>query len=316
MSVPRIRVDLGDPPSERWRALAPFVREAREMTESYLKDLGDSALWASLVDAYRMAFVPPDIGAEVEAIAAMIDKTPGEVLIANLYYDAFRAIIGCTAFAVETPSGPLHARNLDWWTERNILSKHTILVDVIGAPAGPYTSVGWPGFLGVFSGVAQGRFAITLNAVLSEDTPQLAPSITLTLREVFETARTFDEAVDMLTSRTIASDCLLLVTGTENAERVVVERTSTRSATRRQEGGPLVVTNDYRRLEDTGGGGASQLHATACTRFDRALYLATVGAKDPAACLAVLKDPKVKMMITVQQMVLQASTGLAEVALP
>ncbi len=191
-----------------------------------------------------------------------------------------------------------------------------MIVDVVGAPAGPYSSIGWPGFLGVFSAVAEGRFAITLNAVLSEDTPQLAPSITLTLREVFETAHTFDEAIDMLTSRTIASDCLLLVTGTQNDQRVVVERTSTRSATRRQEGGPLVVTNDYRRLENTGGGGASELHATACSRFDRALYLATIGAKDPAACLAVLEDPKVKMMITVQHMVLQASTGMVEVALP
>ena len=317
-SVPRITVDLSAPPAERWNELSAFKDQAQRMTASYLQDLGGSEEWRPLVRAYSEAFIAPSLMAEVESIAALIERPTDEVLIANLYYDAFRALMGCTAVALEHDDGPLHARNLDWWTERNELSKFTLITDFVGAPAGPFSTVGWPGFVGAFSGVAKGRFAITLNAVISEDPPQLAPSSALKLREVFETAPTFEAAVATLESVTIASDCLLLVTGTRPDQRVVIERTSTRSALRTQVGGPLVVTNDYRMLEDTGWDGrdVGELHASTCTRFDRALYLASREEPSPKMCLAMLKDPKVKMMITVQQMVMQASTGLLEVVLP
>lgn len=47
-----------------------------------------------------------------------------EVVCGNLYYDALKAVlVGCTAFAVDTPTGPLHARNLDWWTENDSLRR-------------------------------------------------------------------------------------------------------------------------------------------------------------------------------------------------
>jgi acid ceramidase len=317
-AVPRITVDLGDPPAERWRQLAPFKDQAQRMTASYLQDLGGADEWRPLVQNYSDAFISAPLLAEAESIAALIERPRDEVIISNLYYDAFRALMGCTAVAMEHPEGPLHARNLDWWTERNELSKFTLITDFVGGAAGPFSTVGWPGFFGAFSGVAKGRFAITLNAVISDEKPQIAPSIALTLREVFETAPSFDAAIEKLQTITLASDCLLLVTGTKPDERVVIERTSTRSALRTQIGGPLVVTNDYRMLEDTGWDGrdVGELHASTCTRFDRALYLASREAPSPEMCLALLKDPKVKMMITVQQMVLQASTGLLVVSLP
>ena len=68
---------------------------------------------------------------------------------------------------------------------------------------------------------------------------------------------------------------------------------------------------------DTGWDGrdVGELHASTCTRFNRALYLASREPPTPEMCLALLKDPKVKMMITVQQMVMQASTRLLEVVL-
>lgn len=313
-ALPRIRVDLRESPAVRWRALESFVARARELTDSYVKDLGGTDLFGPMISLYANAHVPAEVRSEIAAVAKLIDRPLTDTLIANLYYDAFRALMGCTAFAVDTPEGVLHARNLDWWTERNILSKHTLVVDFVGAPGGPFSTVGWPGFVGAFSGVAPGRFAITMNAVISDETPSLSTSIALTIRDVFENAKTFDEAVDLLESRTIAADCLLLVTGVEEDERVVVERTSTRSATRRQVGGPLVVTNDYRILDVTAGEG-NELQATACSRFDRALYLAC-GVSDARSAFDVLRDPKVQMEITVQQMVFCAKSGLLEVRLP
>lgn len=316
-TIPRLSVDLSEPANLRWRGLQTYANKARELTDSYVKDLGGTELFGAMLSSYADAFVSRDVREEVRSIAALIGKSEEEVLIANLYYDAFRALMGCTAFSIDTLRGPIHARNLDWWTERNILSKHTLITEVRGAPAGPYSSVGWPGFVGVFSGMAPDRFAITLNAVLSNETPSLAPSIALVLREVFETCADFDEAAYALTERPIAADCLLLLTGTQNGERVVIERTSTRASVRTQPGGPLIVTNDYRVLQELGGSSTSELHQTSCDRFDRALYLASDSPPDNAhACFAILGDAKVKMAITVQQMVMQPSTGLLEVRLP
>ncbi len=317
--LPRIQVDLGAPPSERWRGLSAYVEPARALTDSYVRDLGGMDVFGPMVDVYRAAFVSEAHGQEIDAIAAIVGRSPAEVLVANLYYDAMRAVLGCTAFAVDTPTGPLHARNLDWWTEQRMLSDYTLVAECAGgASAGPFQLVGWPGFMGAFSGVAEGRFAVTLNAVISAETPQLAPSITLLLRSVLETAPDYEAAVLTLAETPIAADCLLLVSGVEPGQMAVVERTSTRGEIRVPEDGLVVVTNDYRVID---GGFApadgNALQATACARFDRATALALQGPPtDAEACFAILEDPRVKMDITVQHMVMQASTGRLEVRLP
>jgi hypothetical protein len=240
------------------------------------------------------------------------------VLLSNLYYDALKVVLmACTAFAVDTPEGPLHARNLDWSTQADALARHTRLVRLSRGGRLRATLVGWPGFTGCFSGVAPGRFAVTLNAVLSDDLPQLAASIVYTLRELLEEAASFREAVDELARRPIATDALLLVTGIAPGEMAVIERTPTRAAVRGPQNGVLVVTNDYRDLPIWSAGrpalGAG-LAATACGRFDRACELVRPGrVQDVSAAMAVLRDPQVVLGITVQHMVLRARDGLVHV---
>jgi hypothetical protein len=228
-------------------------------------------------------------------------------------------VLGCTAFAVDTDHGPLHARNLDWWTENRLLARSTVAVHMHGAPAGLFHLASWPGFIGALSGVAPGRFAISLNAVLSDEPPAFAPPITFVLRSVFETARTFTEAVDRLVATEIASDCLLLVTGTAPGEMVVVERTPTRAAVRHPDKGRLVVANDYLALSPSSaeGGAEQELQRTSCGRFERtSALLADHVPQTAAECFAVLTDPSVRMGITVQHMVLSAAKGLLDIQLP
>lgn len=55
----------------------------------------------------------------------------------------------------------------------------------------------------------------------------------------------------------------------------------------------------------------SELQSTACRRYDRVSELvSTLAPTDAAQCLTYLSDTKVRMGITVQQMVFQASSGL------
>lgn len=309
-------VDLAKAPGRRWEGIGAWAKEARELADSYVRDLGGLEVFGDLVDAYRAACVPEAFGAEIDAIADEIGITPNASLVANLYYDAMHAVLGCTAFAVDTPEGPLHARNLDWWTDRRMLSEHTLVCEYDGAPT-PYRSVGWPGFMGVFTGVAEGRFAVSLNAVISAEPKPLALPVTLLLRQVFDEARSYDEAVIRLADTPIASDCLLLVTGTRAGEMVVIERTSTRSALRTPANGLVTVTNDYRAIDDGFERPDDALAATSCKRFDRATYLAL--RSRPASfdeAFEVLMDPGVRMDITVQSAVMHAASGACEVRLP
>lgn len=310
MRVPVHHLDLTLPPRERWAGLSAHADAARRLIDSYVRDLGGLERFGGVSPELIAGHLRDDHVAEVEGVARAVGRSFEHVLLANLYYDAMRALLGCTAFAVDTHAGPMHARNLDWWSEQRLLSDLTIEVHATGGPRGPFRTIAWPGYVGALSGVAPGRFAVTLNAVLSDDPQELAAPISFLLRAVLESASTFDEAVRVLSETPIVADCLLLITGTRSGEMVVVERTPRRHAVRHPTNGQLVVTNDYRVLE-SGFVADTELSRTACSRYDRAAE--RVRAEQPStpeACLEILDDRSVRMDMTMQQMVLQASTGL------
>lgn len=316
--IPEIHINLSLPPEKRWTLQEVQRQQAADLLQSYLADLQLDLETSSLLMPVVRTLIKPNHLAEIDAIAGMLHVRPDEALLGNLYYDAIKFVFGCTAFAVDTESGPLHARNLDWWTENEMLSRYTLVSRFSGAsPGRSFVTVGWPGFVGALSGIAPGRFAITLNAVLSTDPPALGTPISLFIRTVLEEAATFAEAVEWLAREPLASDCLLLVSGTQTGEMVVIERTPTRSAIRHPENGYIVVTNDYLLIDADPDQPATALQATSCNRFDQAT--ARLGSYVPhtqGECLAILSDPQVRMSITVQQMVFSARTGQLEVRLP
>lgn len=316
MNTPRITVDLDRHPHQRWEALRPCSAVAREFCQLYLKDLGGLGQFGSMVNAYRLAYVRRDHGQEIDALAEMCGLSSEEVLVANLYYDAIKVVLGCTAFAVDTPKGPLHARNLDWWTENNILRDYTTIMDFSRDGALLFQAVSWPGFIGVLSGLAPGRFAITLNAVSSHEQACLAQPVTLLLRQVFEQAGSYEEAVKMLATEKIVSDCLLLVTGTKQGQLAVIERTPTKGIVREPEGDLIAVTNHYRAL-GIDAGTEGELQTTSCGRYDRTIALIKeLHPASPDAAFAILADTSIRMKITVQHMVMSASNGMLDVRLP
>jgi acid ceramidase len=311
-----LRIDLDAPPDQRWNGLAAHAAAARALVASYTRDLGGLERWAAPLVAYRDAMLDDEVRRELAGVARVVGVSDVGVLASNLYYDALKVALGCTAFAAEGPAGPLLARNLDWWSDEHLLARTTLIIEAARGGQVVYRTVGWPGFIGCLSGVAPGRFAVTLNAVLSSDPPALARPVVLVLRDVLATAPSFAAAVERLAATPIASDCLLLVTGVSPGEAVVIERTPTRAALRRAGDGPLVVTNDYRALT-TGAAAVAALAETSCGRHASAMFrVAAEQPRDPGACFAILADPGVRMNMTVQQMVLDAVTGAVHVRIP
>jgi acid ceramidase len=305
-----LTIDLQRPPADRWHLTPTQCQQARELLTSYKADLGLPQDVAGFLSAAAKDLVRPDHWSEMESLANALDLPIADVALCNFYYDALKVVLGCTAFAVDADDAILHARNLDWWTDNAALARYTTVCHFIGGPVGRFTTIGWPGFVGAFSGIAPGRFAVTLNAVLSREPAQPATPVVLLLRTVLEEARSFDEAAAILSDASLPCDCLLLLTGTRSGEMVVIERTPSRHAVRPAHGGFVCVTNDYQSLNADPGGATSELLATSCGRFQRVeALLRNERPADPEHCFTYLSDPAVQIQITVQQMVFRAATG-------
>jgi predicted choloylglycine hydrolase len=316
-----LTVDLQRPPQARWNLTPEQCEQARELFRQYKADLGLSADVGEFLISCARDLGQNEYWEEMESLAHQTSLSVSDVALCNFYYDALKAVLGrvfgCTAFAFETPGGILHARNLDWWTDNSALARYTAVCHFVGGAAGEFTIIGWPGFVGAFSGIAPGRFAVTLNAVLSLEPAQLATPVVFLLRAVLEKARSFDEAFTVLSKSPIPCDCLLLLTGTRSQELVVIERTPSRCAIRGPEAGFVAVTNGYQKLDAGLGTSSPGLLGTWCQRFQRVGAL--VGKRRPQSvedCFEYLGDPEVQMHMTVQQMVFRVSTGEHWIRLP
>lgn len=312
MNTITINLDLS--PKERWNFAAAYSQEINEIIACYWKDIEDYVELISLVlEDYKASFVPIAYWEEIQTIARFCDYSADQVLIANLYYDIVKYAFACTAFACATQQGIWHARNLDWWTDNDVLKKYTKTFNFVKGGKTVFQSVGWVGFVGVLSGMKPQHFSITLNAIVSEEAPNLAKPISFLLREVLEGGYTFQQAKVLLENSPIVCDCLLLLAGTQAREMVVIERTPTTYKTRTSKQHYIIVTNDYLLMEQT----SKQqdiLSSSSCHRYDSTQALIEQhNPQLPQAYYQILKHPDVKMQITVQQMLFNASLNKIEV---
>lgn len=137
-------------------------------------------------------------------------------------------------------TGARMIRVLDW--ELKEMGGHTVIAEQRG-PAGSYFNITWPGYAGIVTGMAPGRFAAAINQGprhprskifwLNEIAARFAmlraksgalPATHL-LRMVFESAANFSDAVAMLmdTSRNVATPAIFTVSGTRPDEGAIVE---------------------------------------------------------------------------------------------
>lgn len=303
-------IDLSLPAEQRWVLSNEQVDSATKMAAYYYQDLASATDMIDQIELIASQIIPTDYLSELKSLAQTTDLPIGQIILCNSYYDLIKPLIGCTAFAFDGADGPVQARNLDWWTENNLLSDCSELFHFIGAPAGEFYALSWPGYIGILSGFAPKRFAITLNAVISPDPFELAQPISLTLRDVFETCHTYEDAVASLQNATLPADCLLLLSGPNTGQYCVIERTPKRQVTRQPENGFIAVTNGYRALDVATGQVESNLQATSDDRYDRICDLNRNLPASLETCLEYLSDPAIFMNnMTVQQMAFCVRTG-------
>ncbi|MEM7172596.1 MAG: carcinine hydrolase/isopenicillin-N N-acyltransferase family protein [Pseudomonadota bacterium] len=169
---------------------------------------------------------------------------PGGIWFMNHAYEW-----GCTTCASqdESSGGVSLRRSLDWPFDG--LGRHVVVARQ-DSPAGPYVNITWPGFLGVITAMAPGRFAIAINQapvlrrasflprwcwpvdwVISRWTTWQsdfrAPGFLL--RQVFESCETYADAKKMLSETPIALPVFYTIAGTEPDQACVIERLAERA---------------------------------------------------------------------------------------
>jgi hypothetical protein len=251
-TVPFVDIREGGPPAH--------ARQRREqalaLRAACLGWLPAGGVLARLADPLARSWLrrsaSPLVG-EIGAIARTLAR-PGVWLLHGAY--AF----GCTALADESADGPVLRRTLDWPFPG--LGR---LVEVTRqrGEAGEFLNVTWPGFAGVLTAVAPGRFAASINQApirrrtaagwllwldyaLNALTAFFAsgrPPPEHVLRRAFETCATFDEACRLLAQTPVARPVLFLVAGCAAGERMLIERDDDQTRVYRDD---TVVANAWR----------------------------------------------------------------------
>ncbi|NOQ74429.1 MAG: hypothetical protein GQ574_20635 [Crocinitomix sp.] len=304
-------IDLSKPPDLRWSELHNY----REGFNALLNFFSGEILelvpkeYIAMIDMYAQSYMPTEHYSEIVSISEQMEMPLTNVLVGNLYYDALKIVLGCSAFAIANNGNPVHGRNLDWHSNNNDLSAHSLVTRYINGE-NEYITIGWPGFTGCLSGMAIGKFSISLNSVWSNDPFTTAEPIVYLIRKTLEQAVSFSQAVEWLKNTPIASDCLLLVCGTTANEMVVVERTPTKGEIRTVQNGKILVTNDYKLIKSSYSMQVGQLADTSCGRYNRMDELIEDNATlKPKNVHDILSDTSVRMGITMQQMYFNPKKG-------
>jgi hypothetical protein len=316
---PTIDIDVVQPLHRRYAgAPAEAFADARRLLNAVLREVPTGvrfvADWVRLRTANRFH-------AEAVALAAQVGAGWRDLMLANLSYDLILARMGCSTVALATPSGPVLARNMDWWPE-DLLAQTSYLIRCCRRGDLVYANAGWPGAIGVVSGLSARGFALVLNAVVSpEGVRKTGYPVLLHLRRVLEDADDFDEALAMVRDQTLTSGGLITLVGTRNDQRVVVERTPNRHALRWARGDePLFTTNDYRLLARLEMHDGPVIYQTTCSRYEAlcrhfAGHRADREAED-AALLYILSEPSVIQTITAQHVILRPRHGTVRLFVP
>lgn len=197
---------------------------------------------------------------DVAEIARRIGR-PG-VHMLNLSFEWF-----CTSAVAADPAGGgvRLLRTLDWPLPS---LGRTLVAAVMTGPAGNYVNITWPGFAGVVTAVARGRFAAAINQPPMLQTGFGAPADWLAarcavwrrnalppahlLRMALDRCATYEEARDLLTRTPVALPVFYTLAGLEPGEGCVIERMPDSARVRE---GTVVAANHWVEFDHPGGRG-------------------------------------------------------------
>jgi hypothetical protein len=210
---------------------------------------------------------------------------------------------------------------MDWWPE-DVLARCSCILRFERNGSLEFCNAGWPGAVGMVTGLSGRGFAVALNAVVGpENVNRFGYPVLLHLRRVVEDAADFDDGLRRLSSQTLAAPALFTLVGVENHQRAVIERSPRKSAVRWGEPDkPLIATNDYRLLFATETHDLGEIYETTCNRFDALCsFFSRVDSRQEIhdeQLLYTLTDESVIQGITAQHVIIRPRTQSVRLFVP
>ena len=232
--LPCFDIDLDLPAYERWKPLQSVLEAMAPGVRKYIEALvGKGSLGAMALKLCGGLSFCTTYYSDLRAIAQLSGLTLGEVFISNVLTDLSAR---CTSMVVLGPTGrPLHGRNLDWGA--GFLRPSIVRVNFLRSGRPLYQAVTTPGYVGILTGVAPGRFSVSINY---RETGLLAGSLLsfmsalsrawssgFLVRHVLENPSkypTYRDAVLALSKSRIIAPCYITVAGINPDEGVVLTR--------------------------------------------------------------------------------------------
>jgi len=229
------------------------LKKLTGFSKDFLKALGFGKRWPQLVEVSKSMVpqFPPDHLKELEAMVKQPGLDREQAIVGNTFADISK-IASCSALLVEAKrsatGGPLFGRNLDYPT-LGFLQKYSLVT--IYRPKGKhaFASIGFPGLVGVLSGMNDAGLAIAaLEVRASKDgsvkfDPKGVP-YTMSYRRILEECTTIDQAEKLLRSIKRTTRNNLAVCDKKGV--AVFEITPDNIVVRRGEKGLCPCTNHFR----------------------------------------------------------------------
>lgn len=161
----------------------------------------------------------------------------------------------------------------------------------------PYVSIGWPGLVGVVTGINARGIFVALNPARTDDPLEDGAPAPIVLRRVLEEADTLEHAVELLRGAALRSSGVVLVGDGVQRKSVVVELAARDREDRRVTRGedePIVWATDHMLREAFEGDLQNdwvKRYTSSGYRYDRlGELLGAPGEIDPARVMTVLRD--------------------------
>jgi isopenicillin-N N-acyltransferase-like protein len=217
----------------------------------------------------------PEHRDELVALAAGAKQGEKEMMLEQCFLDV-TAMSACSTIALPADAAPDHVarfgRNLEFFS-LNIADKYSTLF-VVRPTDGRYAfvSVGWPGLMGVLSGMNEhGLCLANMEVPRGAQVPHAMP-YTLLYRTVLERCKTVDEAVALLKKTPIQTANNLMLMDAAG-DRAAVELSPDFVHVRRADGHTAVISTNHQRDQNADKPGLCDrydyLHDTSKAEFGR-----------------------------------------------
>ena len=249
--------------AEHGKALGDQIRALRENYLLKIINTTPKRLASRAAAAVFENMMLPEHQAEVDSLADATQVSSADIMLGQCFLDLM-PMTACSTVALPAGAAPDHVarmgRNLDF-KSLGVADKNSVVL--IYHPSGgrnAFVSIGWPGMIGVLSGMnEQGLTLANMEVTRGARLPTAMP-YTLLYRTILEQCRDVDGAIALLekTPRQTPNNLMLM---DSDGHRAVVEITPEKIVVRRGDESAALISTNHQRGDDQDSPGR-------CVRYD------------------------------------------------